>query len=968
MQTRTTRELQRCRLSCAILSTFLMSGAVFAQDGGNKNDDTTADQATTDTGSQKTLDRIEVVGSRIKRAELEGPAPITVISRSDIEKEGYQTVGEMLQTLTQNTTSSFTGALATNSFTPNAQVVNLRDLGPGYTLTLINGRRPAQYPQPFNRDYNVVNVAAIPSSIVDRIEVLTGGASAIYGSDAVAGVVNVVLRKNYDGNNLAMTVGTTAGGGGDSVDLQYTGGSTGDRWSEVHAFEYRNDEPVYASQRKFLADTRNGPLGRDNTFPSLALGVLGFNGVSTTSSVYYPGQQVCDRFGYTSHTFPGWGTYCGSFTQPASRTISNKNETLSAYGYGTFDATDKLQVFGSARAYRSKAAAGNGTEFWATQGDQFLQTPTGNALQAYYDPQFSQPVFLQRIFNPSEVGGADAVTTRFTETSFDLMAGVRGSIADRFDWEAMAAYGRYEYEANLPRLLSKSMQDYFLGSRLGYQTVGGIAYPIYRLDLNRWNTPITPDQYRAFTTHVINRGTTTSSLLNFSVSGDLFDMPAGPLGFAAVVEGERQTTDLRSDPRTDPLRPLDGQTVYNLVSSGRTVGKRNHYALGTEFRVPLFAQLTAQVAGRYDKYDDITAVDDAVSKMFGLEWRPTQSLLIRGSYSTSFRAPDMQLVFAQGAASYSAVLDEYACRAGVGVASGHGPRTTAACVSALGDPTIYSTQTAIAGNPKLREESGKSYGAGFVWDIMNDMSLSLDYYRIKLMDQSLQLSAATLLQDEANCRLGQYRDGSAFPNGVGSSFCQNVFSLVNRQGGTATGAIQRINSAYINAALSDTSGIDATFRYKLKTDQLGDFRFDLGYSLVLTNKYKEFASDALVDYRDVPQYNSRSRVRGSVGWSRGDWQTEVAGIRYGSSTSDAGVDGTNAAGAHYSDRLAPYMLYNWTIGRRFNDRVNATFTVENVFNNLRREDSSNVVYPFFSSQVGADPLGRRFYLNISYKF
>lgn len=162
--------------------TVLSSPAIaFAED---------ANKGTTD------LDRVSVVGSRIKRAEVEGPAPVTVITRADIDREGFQTVGDMLQSLTQQSTANFTGDLNVTGFTPNAQVVNLRGMGPGYTLTLVNGRRPAQYPQPYNRDNNVVNVKSIPSAIVERIEVLSGGASAIYGSDAVAGVVNVVTRKN----------------------------------------------------------------------------------------------------------------------------------------------------------------------------------------------------------------------------------------------------------------------------------------------------------------------------------------------------------------------------------------------------------------------------------------------------------------------------------------------------------------------------------------------------------------------------------------------------------------------------------------------------------------------------------------------------------------------------------------------------------------------------------------------------
>jgi iron complex outermembrane recepter protein len=974
------RKLRRDRLTSAILATLLIpfSGAVFAQQTAESAED---DQEQTQSESQNTteLQKIEVVGSRIKRAEAEGPAPVTVISRSEIEREGYQTVGDILQTLTQNTTASFTGELAVTGFTPNAQVVNLRNLGPGYTLTLIDGRRPAQYPQPYNRDNNVVNVGAIPSSVVERIEVLTGGASAIYGSDAVAGVVNIVLRKQFEGNELNLTVGTTAEGGGDSVNVQYVGGRNGDRWSTVFALEYQNEEPVFASQRDFLSDTRKGPLGPNFTNPALSLATLRVNPLNSGigTSVYYPGQAVCDQFGYTTRTTAARGTYCGSFTQPASRTISNKNETIAAYGYGTFDINDSTQLFGSVRIYNAKAEASAGTEFWSTSGDQFNRSAANAPLNSYWDPQFGGGTltFLQRVFNPFELGGADAVTSKFDETTYDLMAGINGTIAGRFDWEASAAYSLYDYEQDRPRLLSQAVHDYFLGPRLGFRNVtfgsgasaAVVGVPIHQLNLARWNAPITADQYRAFSTRVINKGETTSTLLNFNVAGDLFELPAGSVGFAGTVEAERQTVDLRSDPRTDPLRPIDNQTVYNLVSSGRTEGDRDHYAVGVEFRVPILESLTAQIAGRYDKYDDITAVDDAISQMFGLEWRPFDTLLLRANYNTSFRAPDMQLVFAEGAASFANVLDQYACRGGVGVGAAGGQRNTTQC-SAPGDPTVYSTQTTIAGNPNLEEEKGESFGAGLVWDIMDNMSITLDYYRIKLKDQSLQLSNAFLLENEANCRLGRFPNGNPFPNAIGSAFCQNVFSLVTRQGGTTDGVIQRINSAYINAALTDTSGIDASYKYSLDTDRFGDFGLDLAYSLVLTNKFKQFEADRLVEFRDVPDFDSRSRARGTVTWDRGDWAASVSGVRYGTARSSAARDGVNAAGGTFSDRLGPYMVYNLQVGKRFGDKVTASFTVNNVFNRQYRYDASATGYPFYSPFVGADPLGRRYYASIEYKF
>ena len=950
--------------SLALALALPMAASAFAQDATTtaEDEEETADDTTT-------LAPVTVVGSRIKRSEIEGPSPVVVISREDFEREGFRTVGDALQTLTQNTTASFTGDLAVTGFTPNAQVVNLRGIGPGYTLTLINGRRPAQYPQPYNRDNNVVNIRAIPSSIIERVEILTGGASAIYGSDAISGVVNVVLRENFDGNSARLQVGTTEEGGGDNFVAEITGGRTGDRWSAVWALQASYDEPVFASQRDILSDTRNGPLGPNFTNPSLALAALRFNPANSGIgvSVYYPGQAVCDQYGYTTVTTGARGTYCGGYTQPGSRSISNKDESYAGYGHVTFDLTDTTQIFGSVNVYQSKSASSSGTEFWSTQGDQFLRTSTDAQVSGYFDAGFNQFTFLQRVFNPFELGGAQAATTLFDELTYDISGGISGTFGERFDWEFSAAYSKYDYTADRPRLLSQAVHDYFLGPLLGYRASGTTLFPIYNLDETRWNTPFTPAQYAAVSTRAINDGDATSKTANFIVSGDLFELPAGPVGFAGVIEWGQQGVDLNSDPRTLPTRPRDSQTIYNLTSSGRTVGERDRYALGAEFRLPLLDSLNANIAARYDKYSDITEVDDAVTTMAGLEWRPFDNLLLRASYATSFRAPDMQLVYAQGAGSFAGILDEYACRAGVGVATGLGPRNRAAC-NVVGDPTIYTSQTAIAGNPLLKEEEGETTGLGFVWDITEGMALSVDYYRIKLEDQAIQLSSAFLLQNEANCRIGFRPDGSVFPNAPDSAFCQNVYQLVERQGGTATGSVLRLNQAYINAAIVDTSGIDATWSYTLDTDRWGTFSTELGWSIVLTDKSKQFDTDPLVDFRDDADLDSRSRARGSLTWSKGDWSTTVFGTRIGTNGSNAGVAGTNLAGGTYPRRLEPWMQYNLQIGKSFGENTRATFTVINVLNDQYREDNSFTGYPYFQAFIGADPLGRRFNLSVQHNF
>ena len=951
MSVRNTNAPKRSRLSAALFTAMILplSGAAFGQES-QENGESTQPQSKADT---TTLDKVSVVGSRIKRVDIEGPSPVTVITRDDIDREGFNTVSDMLQTLTQNTTVNFSGDLAVNGFTANAQIVNLRGLGPGYTLVLINGRRMPDYPQPYNADRSAVNVGAIPSSIVERVEVLAGGASAIYGSDAVAGVVNIVLRENFEGNLLRLTAGTTAAGGGDSVGLEYTGGVVGDRWSATYALQYSENEPIFASQRDFLADRRAGP--NRNAGPGLSLTVLD---AFTGREIAYPGQAVCDEFGFSSFLSPTRGQICGAYDDVASRSIQNKRQTYSAYGYGTFDVTDSTQLWASASVMQAKAIASSGTEYWGTAGDPFLTRQGGGRTSVYYDPQFDTLVQLQRILMPQEIGGNTAASTKYDEKAFELAGGVRGTFSDRFDWEAFAAYGKYDYEKDTPRLLAKAVHDRFLGPLLGYIS----GYPIHELNLAAYHTPFTPEEYRSVATRTIDTGETTSAQANFTVSGDLFEMPAGSVGFAATLEYARQSMDLNSDPAASITRAPDARTPFNLVNSGQTHGERDRYAAGVEFRVPLLESLDMQVAGRYDKYDDITAVDDAMTYNLGLEWRPFDKLLLRSSYSTSFRAPDLHMVYAEGYQFYQTVFDEYSCRTGTGPSAGRGPRTTSQCLATGSDVSIYQSGGIGQGNPDLKEEEGKSFTAGFVLDLIEGMSVSVDYYKIKLDDAATTESLSSILEKEAGCRLGTGRNGQPYPHALNSQFCQNILAAVTRQTATVpalNGRLVAVATQPFNTANIETSGIDATFKYRYDTDRWGDYRIDLGYSLLLTDKSRQFAEDDMFDYRDYASIyaNPRSRARGSFTWSKGDWSTTVFGSRTGSAWAN-----------NLSRRIEPLMFYNLTLSKRFGENVSADFIVNNVTDKHFREDNTNTSYPFFNYFQGADPVGRSYYVRLNYKF
>jgi len=185
--------LRPSRLSRALVAAIFVSaaGAAFAQTPASVDELSTSNKKTTDIGG------VVVTGSRIKRTQIEGPSPVTVISSAQIQREGFVTVFDALTTLTQNGGVTQNELNSAGGFTPNGSPVNLRGLGPGRTLLLINGRRAADYPFPYNGQSNFQNFGNIPSAAVDRIEILSGGASAIYGSDAVAGVINVVLKTNF---------------------------------------------------------------------------------------------------------------------------------------------------------------------------------------------------------------------------------------------------------------------------------------------------------------------------------------------------------------------------------------------------------------------------------------------------------------------------------------------------------------------------------------------------------------------------------------------------------------------------------------------------------------------------------------------------------------------------------------------------------------------------------------------------
>jgi iron complex outermembrane receptor protein len=947
MTTRSTYSLRRQPLTAAILTTLLFSGGAFAQE----TTDAGAQEAPAQAEPQESLDRIVVTGSRIKRAEVEGPAPVTIVTADQIEKEGYATVYDALNSLSQFT-GTVQNELNQGGFTPNASFLNLRGLGPGYQLVLINGRRTADYPLPYNSESNAVNLANIPAAAIARIEVLSGGASAIYGSDAVAGVVNIILKTNYEGDEVNLRVGTTTRGGGDSARLQWVGGKTGDQWSATYAVEYLEREEIFASQRGFMDSYRDDPSSSATSGLPVegirlrnrsAGGRIWPNGVSQNCSGTFPEFEE-----FVNPLNPALGQLCGYYGFPATQQIRNSDSNLSGYFYGTYDFTDGLQAFAQVSLSQANATVASGTQFWTSAFDDTFTNPLNGLQGVFFAQNLGVFVDAQRIFTPNEVGGFGSQQTKYQERSIDIATGLRGTMFDnRFDWEAYLSHARYDLESEQPRFLANNIRDYFVGPRLGTTASG---YGIYNLNVQRYFSPLGVDAFNSMTTKVKTDAESQVTQGGFTLSGDLFDLPAGAVGMAATVEFASQKYDLKPDARILP-NYTGTERVFNLTGTGGG-GERDRYALGVEFSVPVFETLKLNVAGRYDKYDDITQVDGAATWSAGLEWRPFSNLLLRANHGTSFRAPDMHYVFAQESGFFTQVFDEYRCRRdGLDIAACNGP-----------DYNYFIAGTR-QGNPGLTEEEGKSTTVGVVWDIVDNLSVSVDWYKITLEGRVNDIATSYLFRNEADCRLGQRRDGS--PVNSASSECLFFTGLVNRVGVTppfTDDEIAAYRSFPINQASVVTRGIDATARYRLDTDRFGNYDFSLSWTHVLALNEQEFPGSEIVDERDNPQraLNFRSRLNWGVQWERGDWAANVNGYRLGSQIPWS----RNLANS--PDRIAPLIIWNAGLQKKITDKMTIGFAVQNLLDKIAPSDDTNNSYPYFWGSYS--PIGREVFATMNYKF
>ena len=392
----------------------------------------------------RTLQEITVTGSRIPRSQVEGPAPVVTITAQDIQRRGFANVPDLMTSLTQNL-----GALDNNQYTdgfsPGAQAVDLRGLGPNHTLVLVNGRRIADYPQSYGGNSNFTDISNIPTALIDRVEILSGSASAVYGSDAMSGVINFILKKKVDGTTIDYRAGGTQHGGGGSQRLDITSGFSKGKFDVVYGLELDDKHPLWAFQRSYTDSRLDSPAD-----PSDIIASRNFVREDIDENYIDPGKATCDKLsyldkgsifyasrnGYAPPDGDGPGYYCGSYADVGYGTLENGRKMANFFGSATYHFNDFTDLYLDVLAGTSHQDSYNTPLRWYNceplNGD-CTDTPFYNTATGQIE------LWGRDYFTIEENGGFQPGFIRNINNTLSLNTGIRGTLGTDSDWN---------YEAN----------------------------------------------------------------------------------------------------------------------------------------------------------------------------------------------------------------------------------------------------------------------------------------------------------------------------------------------------------------------------------------------------------------------------------------------------------------------------------------------------------------------------------------
>src|SRR5437764_1566720 len=645
--------------------------------------------------------RVDVTGSNIKRIEGEGALPVQTITRGDIEREGLQSAAEVVDRLSAN--SSIGGlnmAGSEGSTLTGFAAASLRGLGSARTLVLLNGRRLAT--TAFSG--TSVDLNAIPLSAIERVEILTDGASAIYGTDAIAGVINFILRQDFTGVDAYAFYGDSEKGGGQEQRYSITGGwgdLAKDKWNIFGTFDYHKVQEIKATQRSFSATSflPNAPGGvydrtSGNSIPGNVSG-LPLNGRNVTAS---PGAPGClPPFSFPT---PGSPLQC-RFDFASTIDITAPIDSYNAYGAARWQFSPNHQAYFEGSWQQTTATARTSpppiSAATILSGDNVLSIPTSPFYPHAFAQQFGvdgQPLVVG--WRGLELGPR---TDENKTSQYRAVGGLQGNL-----------YG-WDYNAYVNWSQSKATDTWKAG-----WSIGSVLLPILnsgQINLFGLNTPEALALLQPALIHQkVLDATSSFTEFNATASNEIYKLPAGPLALAVGTNYRREKYELTASPI---LELADVPGLGGSVSTVPSVS-RNVWAIYGELNIPIVKTLEGNVAVRYDDYQD---VGSTTNPKVSLRWQPTKELLVRGAYGTGFRAPTL------------IELDQPALFGATG-----GNWTDPARCPSTGSFRDCNAQftTKLGGNPALKPERSTNWTIGAVFEPVPMFSFGVDYFWIKVKD------------------------------------------------------------------------------------------------------------------------------------------------------------------------------------------------------------------------------------------
>lgn len=884
-------------------------------------------------------EEVVVTGSLIPvQLRVETSTPMTVITADEIQERGFATVAEALQRASF-ATGSVQGAQYTGGFTQGAQTLSMFGLSQGYVKYLIDGRPMANYPALYNGTDIIASITSLPTVLVDHIDVLPGGQSSIYGSDAIAGVVNIILKKKLDAPIIDARYGFTQDGGGASKRIAAADSFSFGKVNLTVGGQYEKTDPIWGYQRNLTSSYyANGSSPQTAERDYLVFGLNGTNG----NTYYFEDPANCanvaTQFGGSvrKSTRANRGDYCGT-TNAGYYTIGNGDEVTEGLLHVTADINDNMQLFGDALLSHDLTKLSTGTVYLDTSGD------SSSPFYYYYDPNLGDYMNVQHIFSPEEAGGLGNTFDKITNNSMRGTLGVQGPFgSSSWTYDVDMTYTENKLTERTHVAFTSAINDFFaplFGASLGVDPAFGVN--IYTPDYAAFYQPITPADYASFTGYVTSYSRTEESLLRGQFTNTaLFALPGGNAGLAVVLEGGDQGWDYAPDPRL-----LNGEAYLYTATSGS--GHRSRYAATTELRLPIVKMLTASVSGRYDRYKVTDGSFNKATYNLGLEFRPLTSLLLRGRYGTAFKAPTLSDEYQGQSGFYQTLTDYYSC-----ATNGYTGANLNGCPYA--QQSYFGT---TSGNTKLKPINATAWDLGIAWAPLERMLFTMDFLHWKINDEVIQQSADQLLRTESQCRLGAYD--------ITSPTCVAAISQVSRD---SNGNLLSVSTPKINVSEETLNVLDVHFNYGFTAGRFGDFKLEAAYSNVLKHDYKQYADDATVDLLNDPILNTdfKTKENASLTWSKALVSTTLYVERYGRTPNYlATVNGYDSPG---SGTVGSWTLYNLSASYQVLPALQLSVAVNNVFNTMPPADHSwPGIYRQPYNEQNYNVYGRSYFVGASYK-